>query len=270
MIEKYSKDYYAALGIKFPSSSGEIKAAYRKLAKFAHPDAGGTVEQMQILNEAYHVLIDPVSKITYDLWYEKVFIKRKATSGTREKKTIVYWLTIDYMLRSVYTEEITNPNPTFLNHFKAYVQKDGKLYVVQEKRRDRKLHVKAVSAIEWNAAHVEAVSKFSKPTFSMLAYIRKKFASFFELSFAERCFYYCFVSMFTILPLIIGGLAYLYTCGELSAIKALSKTPVKELHAIVAKSHNGLADVINVLLVITSVIVIPFFFLLWDYKRNKK
>jgi curved DNA-binding protein CbpA len=40
------------LGIKPGASSDEIEAAYRQKARFAHPDAGGSTEAMQRLNDA--------------------------------------------------------------------------------------------------------------------------------------------------------------------------------------------------------------------------
>lgn len=43
---------YDVLGVKPTASQEEIEAAYRQKARFAHPDAGGSTEAMQRLNDA--------------------------------------------------------------------------------------------------------------------------------------------------------------------------------------------------------------------------
>ncbi|QEH38542.1 DnaJ domain protein [Aquisphaera giovannonii] len=43
----------AALGVKFPCSAASIKAAYRRLARETHPDAGGDPVQFQAVERAY-------------------------------------------------------------------------------------------------------------------------------------------------------------------------------------------------------------------------
>jgi len=51
--------YYEVLGIKKGASEGEIKKAYKKMAKKFHPDVNkdeGAVEQMSKVNEAYEIL----------------------------------------------------------------------------------------------------------------------------------------------------------------------------------------------------------------------
>jgi len=49
------------------AGEGEIRAAYRRLARVRHPDrVGGDDSQMAALNEAYHVLADPARRATYD------------------------------------------------------------------------------------------------------------------------------------------------------------------------------------------------------------
>lgn len=59
---------YARLGLEPQASAGEVKSAYRALASRAHPDVGGSNEDMVYLNEAHLVLSDPQSKRSYDLW----------------------------------------------------------------------------------------------------------------------------------------------------------------------------------------------------------
>lgn len=46
----------AVLGVHWPVNADEVKKAYRKLAKEAHPDAGGSEERFRQVQEAYEVL----------------------------------------------------------------------------------------------------------------------------------------------------------------------------------------------------------------------
>lgn len=61
--------FYAVLGIKAASDDGEIKAAYRRLAKQWHPDLcrdPDAAEQFRKLQHAYDVLRVPAMKAKYD------------------------------------------------------------------------------------------------------------------------------------------------------------------------------------------------------------
>lgn len=59
-------DHYATLGVTKDASLADIKRAYRKLAREAHPDNGGTTERMQELNAAKEVLYDAQRRADYD------------------------------------------------------------------------------------------------------------------------------------------------------------------------------------------------------------
>jgi hypothetical protein len=59
-------DYYELLGVRRNASPAEIKAAYRALAKAAHPDAGGTAAMFHQLRTAYDTLSDPDRREDYD------------------------------------------------------------------------------------------------------------------------------------------------------------------------------------------------------------
>ena len=62
-------DFYAMLGVAYDAESSEIKKAYLKQAKEAHPDAGGTTEAMQQLNHAYKTLTLPEKRAAYNKVY---------------------------------------------------------------------------------------------------------------------------------------------------------------------------------------------------------
>ena len=59
-------DYYKTLGVSKNATADEIKKAYRKLAREAHPDAGGDEEKFKDINEAYEVLSDEKKRQLYD------------------------------------------------------------------------------------------------------------------------------------------------------------------------------------------------------------
>lgn len=59
-------DYYEVLEVHERASQETIEAAYKALAKKLHPDNGGPTRLMQMVNEAYDVLRDPVKRAAYD------------------------------------------------------------------------------------------------------------------------------------------------------------------------------------------------------------
>lgn len=61
------KDPYATLGVARTASRDEVKRAYRKRAKRAHPDRpGGSHAEMTALNKAYALLEDPAKRARFD------------------------------------------------------------------------------------------------------------------------------------------------------------------------------------------------------------
>ncbi|SQD95394.1 hypothetical protein FMEAI12_3120017 [Parafrankia sp. Ea1.12] len=58
---------YEVLGIVRTATDAEIRAAYRRAAKHAHPDAGGSPRSFQRVHAAYRVLGDPARRRAYDL-----------------------------------------------------------------------------------------------------------------------------------------------------------------------------------------------------------
>lgn len=65
------KDYYKILGVEKSAPAGEIKTAYRKLAKQWHPDKNpgdkAAEDKFKEISEAYAVLSDPGKRKQYDM-----------------------------------------------------------------------------------------------------------------------------------------------------------------------------------------------------------
>lgn len=59
-------DLYETIGVDRAASDADIKRAFRRRAKKAHPDTGGSAEAFAGLNRAYLVLMDPVRRENYD------------------------------------------------------------------------------------------------------------------------------------------------------------------------------------------------------------
>lgn len=63
-------DYYAALGVEKEANDGEIKKAYRALAKTYHPDLNpgnqAAEKTFKEIIEAYSILSDPEKRKQYD------------------------------------------------------------------------------------------------------------------------------------------------------------------------------------------------------------
>lgn len=62
-------DYYQLLGLQRNATNAQIIAAFRNLIKLNHPDLCDNVdskEKARLLIEAYHTLLDPISRVRYD------------------------------------------------------------------------------------------------------------------------------------------------------------------------------------------------------------
>ena len=59
-------DPYSVLEVNRQASAAEIKAAYRRLVKQHHPDAGGDDQRMLALNAAWEVLGDQERRLNFD------------------------------------------------------------------------------------------------------------------------------------------------------------------------------------------------------------
>jgi len=63
------KDYYSTLGVARDAAAGNIKKAFRRLARKYHPDVSkekNAEARMKEVNEAYTVLSDPEKRAAYD------------------------------------------------------------------------------------------------------------------------------------------------------------------------------------------------------------
>jgi hypothetical protein len=58
--------YYDVLGVPTDASSADIKAAYRRLARTAHPDRGGSAARFDELTTAYETLMDRGRRARHD------------------------------------------------------------------------------------------------------------------------------------------------------------------------------------------------------------
>jgi curved DNA-binding protein CbpA len=58
--------HYEVLGVPEGASGEEVRQAYRRLVKAAHPDAAGDPAQFRQVTEAYDVLTDPAQRAAYD------------------------------------------------------------------------------------------------------------------------------------------------------------------------------------------------------------
>ena len=58
--------HYEVLGIPESASEEEVRHAYRRLVKTAHPDRAGDTAQFRLVTQAYEVLSDPARRAAYD------------------------------------------------------------------------------------------------------------------------------------------------------------------------------------------------------------
>jgi curved DNA-binding protein CbpA len=59
-------DPYDILGVGRDAKDDQVKAAYRKRAKAAHPDSGGDADAFSRLKKAHELLLDPVRRKVFD------------------------------------------------------------------------------------------------------------------------------------------------------------------------------------------------------------
>ena len=60
------RTHYEILGVAATASAEEVRTAYRRLLRQTHPDTGGSSAILDLVNEAYDALKDPVKRSLYD------------------------------------------------------------------------------------------------------------------------------------------------------------------------------------------------------------
>lgn len=83
------QNYYKILGVSENASSDEIRKAYRLKAKLIHPDITGNSSDraaFQMLNEAYHILINEDRRRGYDFLYKYSNLNDKIENDEYYKK----------------------------------------------------------------------------------------------------------------------------------------------------------------------------------------
>ncbi|KAF3487510.1 hypothetical protein F2Q69_00056523 [Brassica cretica] len=97
-------DLYDLLGIDRGSDKSQIKTAYRNLQKRCHPDIAGVPghDMAIILNEAYKLLSDPISRQAYD----KEQAKLEELRGYTGKPVYSVWCGPETEQRAVFVDEV--------------------------------------------------------------------------------------------------------------------------------------------------------------------
>jgi curved DNA-binding protein CbpA len=84
-------NHYCTLGVSPSASSEEIKSAYRRCAREAHPDRRGSAEQFRAVQAAYILLIDPAKRARYDAarraWMAQIHAVECTTCGNANRLT---------------------------------------------------------------------------------------------------------------------------------------------------------------------------------------
>ncbi|MST32703.1 DnaJ domain-containing protein [Acidimicrobiaceae bacterium USS-CC1] len=66
MARASTDSHYEVLGVSPSADAAEIEAAYRRLLKVTHPDAGGSAALFRRVQDAYQTLINPARRASYD------------------------------------------------------------------------------------------------------------------------------------------------------------------------------------------------------------
>lgn len=75
--------HYQVLGLSRAATERDVKIAYRKAARIAHPDRGGDPALFRQITEAYEVLADPAKRQAYDRSYGSARRSPSGATGSR-------------------------------------------------------------------------------------------------------------------------------------------------------------------------------------------
>ncbi|MFC2100359.1 J domain-containing protein [Bacteroidota bacterium] len=118
--QKILLDYYQILGISKNATTAEIKKAYRKYAKIYHPDISSKKDAkiiFQLVNEAYHTLINSRSRRIYDFRTQKrAATYKKYGSSKRNVDYETYYKEYTYARESNTRNEESPPYEPFINN----------------------------------------------------------------------------------------------------------------------------------------------------------
>lgn len=112
MVIKSRKNYYEILGVTPDSEAGEIKSAYRRLARKFHPDinkAPDSVRKFKDILEAYEVLSDEIKRKQYNM-VNGFYKTSKSSDKTEYKTNPQYRSNNSYTKETHHNEEKTSPN----------------------------------------------------------------------------------------------------------------------------------------------------------------
>ncbi len=111
MVIKSRKNYYEILGVTPDSEFGEVKSAYRRLARKFHPDvnkAPDSIRRFKDITEAYDVLSDEVKRKQYDM-VNGFFKSTKAEFASKNFKSGEKTATFEADNKSKKTENSSEP-----------------------------------------------------------------------------------------------------------------------------------------------------------------
>jgi curved DNA-binding protein CbpA len=83
--------HYEILGVTEGASAEEVRQAYRRLVKAAHPDLAGDPARFRLVTEAYDVLSDPTQRAAYDRGLRPQWV---AAPARRRRRTGRYVLAL--------------------------------------------------------------------------------------------------------------------------------------------------------------------------------
>lgn len=202
------KEYYKILGISPDASTDEIKKAYHNLAKQYHPDFGGNLDDMKLLNEAYEILSDKEKRKKYDDELNAYNNASKQNNSYQQASVVVHILKVD---GSVMSKRI--PISKLSNSDKQYFSVNNEVYAIENFGKHAELELQFVSRVEWDS-HRMIRTKGYRPS-KNIAYVK-------TISSGIRKLWSAF-SMAIVVIIIIAGIV---RCAVDNTPKKTSKQPV--------------------------------------------